>query len=368
MISSDVVVVGGGPAGIAAAIAAALQGFQVTVLDSRKPPIDKPCGEGLLPEAVAALHTLGIELNSSVAFPFGGICFCDENSSPTARVTRGQAFGVRRTTLHGLLVERAQQLGVAFEWETRISRLGAESVQTGAGPVAYKWLIGADGQNSVVRSQARMGAARYRRARFGFRRHYRVAPWTDVVEVHWGRRCQMFVTPTARDEVCIALISNDSHMRIADALDQFPSVAEKLRGAACVAREGGAITALGRARRVVRGNVALVGDVSCAIDGVAGQGLSLAFREAIALGEALGRGDLQTYAHAHREITQTAVRMTRLLLLMDRSSWIRRKTLRLFAAQPELYSKMMAVHTGAAKADSLRLADLANLSLRVLAA
>lgn len=376
MISSDVVVVGGGPAGVAAAIAAAQQGFPVTVLDSRKPPIDKPCGEGLLPEAVAALRALGVELDSSVAFPFCGIRFCDEHSSATARVTRGQAFGVRRTTLHGLLVGRARQLGVAFAWETRISRLGADSVQTSAGPgadpgtdmIRYKWLIGADGQNSTVRSRAGMGAARYRRARFGFRRHYRVAPWTDVVEVHWGRRCQMFVTPTAPDEVCIALISNDAHMRIADALEQFPAVAAKLRGAACVAREGGAVTALGRARRVVRGNVALVGDASCAIDGVAGQGLSLAFQEALALGEALGRGDLSFYERAHREITQTAVRMTQLLLLMDRSAWIRRKTLKLFAAQPALYSKMMAVHTGTAPADSLRLADILGLSLRVLAA
>jgi flavin-dependent dehydrogenase len=376
LISSDVVVVGGGPAGIAAAIAAALQGLQVTVLDSRTPPIDKPCGEGLLPEAVAALHTLGVELNSSVAFPFCGIRFCDENSSATARVTRGQAFGVRRTTLHGLLVERAQQLGVAFAWETRIARLNADSVQTIAGPSAdpgtstirYNWLIGADGQNSMVRSRAGMGATRYRRSRFGFRRHYRVGPWTDVVEVHWGRRCQMFVTPTAPDEVCIALISNDSHMRIADALKQFPEIAEKLRGAACVAREGGAITALGRARRVVRENVVLVGDASCAIDGVAGQGLSLAFQEALALGEALGRGDLSLYERAHREITQPAMRMTQLLLLMDRSAWIRRKTLRLFASQPALYSKMMAVHTGAAPADSLCLTDLASLSLRVLAA
>lgn len=365
---AEVVVVGGGPAGIAAAIAATLQGLRVTVLDSRKPPIDKPCGEGLLPEAVAALGALGVELNSSVAFPFGGIRFCDEHSSATARVTRGQAFGVRRTTLHGLLVERARQLGVTFLWGTRISRPGADQVEAGTELIGYKWLIGADGQNSTVRSWARLGAPRYRLSRFGFRRHYRVAPWTDVVEVHWARRCQMFVTPTAPDEVCIALLSNDSRLRIERALEMFPSVAARLRGAAPLLREGGALSALGRARKVVRGNVALVGDASCAIDGIAGQGLSLAFQEAIALGESLGRGNLRYYERAHREITKTAVRMTQLLLLMDRSEWIRRKTLRLFASQPELYSRMMAVHTGAAPAESLKLADIVGLSLRVLAA
>jgi menaquinone-9 beta-reductase len=365
---ADVVVVGGGPAGIASAIAAALKGFQVAVLDSRKPPIDKPCGEGLLPEAVAALGALGVELNSSVAFPFGGIRFCDENSSATARVTRGQAFGVRRTMLHQLLVERARQLGVAFLWGARLSRFNARCVTLEGESIGYKWLIGADGQNSVVRLWARLGAGRYWHSRFGFRRHYRVAPWTDVVEVHWGRRCQMFVTPTASDEVCIALLSNDPRLRIERALEMFPSVARRLRGATPVLREGGALSALGCARRVVRGNVALVGDASCAIDGIAGQGLSLAFQEAIALGEALGRGELRYYERAHRDITKTAVRMTRLLLLMDRCTWIRRKTLRLFASQPALYSRMMAVHTGAAPAESLRLGDLLGLGFRVLAA
>jgi flavin-dependent dehydrogenase len=364
---SDVVIVGGGPAGMASAIAAAQQGLQVTVLDSRKPPIDKPCGEGLLPEAVAALNKLGVCLDDSAAFPFRGIRFCDDESSATARIARGQAFGVRRTKLHEILVARAQSLGVSLLWNTRVLRFAPGWIETDGEAMGYQWLVGADGQNSLTRARMGMGGLRYQRSRFGFRRHYRVAPWTDVVEVHWGQRCELFVTPTAADEVCIALISSDSRLRIEQALKMFPEVAARLRHAATVMKEGGAITALGCAREVVHGNVALVGDASCAIDGVAGQGLSLAFQEAIALGEALGRGDLACYARAHREITKTAVRMTQLLLLMDRAEWIRRKTLRLFASQPALYSKMMAVHTGETEA-ALRLRDVVDLSLRVLAA
>lgn len=369
---ADVVIAGGGPAGVASAIAAALKGLRVTVVDSRKPPIDKPCGEGLLPEAVAALAALGIALDSSVAFPFNGISFSDENSSATARIARGQAFGMRRTALHEILVSRAQQLGVSFLWETRATGLDSERLHCSAGSransIRFKWLVGADGQNSLVRLRAGLGAARYRRARFGFRRHYRVSPWNDVVEVHWGKRCQMFVTPTAGDEVCIALLSSDPRLRINRALALFPNVAQRLQGAQAVMAEGGAITALGRARCAARGNVALVGDASCSIDGIAGQGLSLALQQAIALGDALARADLRFYEQAHRKITKLAVRMTELLLLMDRSAWIRRKTLRLFASQPALYSKMMSVHTGAAALDSLRVLEIVGLGLRVLAA
>ena len=62
MKSREVVVVGAGPAGLVAAIAARQRGFDVTVLDARTPPIDKPCGEGILPRGVAALNALGILL------------------------------------------------------------------------------------------------------------------------------------------------------------------------------------------------------------------------------------------------------------------------------------------------------------------
>lgn len=364
---ADVVIVGGGPAGIASAIAAALQDFRVTVLDSRKPPIDKPCGEGLLPEAIAALRALGVELDSSLAFPFHGISFSDENSRAVARIARGQAFGMRRTALHEMLSNRARELGVSFFWGARVAHLGHGRIHADGRTISYKWLVGADGQNSAVRAWARLGNTRYRRSRFGFRRHYRLAPWTDVVEVHWRKRCQMFVTPTQADEICIALLSSDPHLRIQQALELFPEVARRLRTASQVMAEGGAITSLGRARCVARGNVALVGDASCSIDGIAGQGLSLAFQEAIALGDALARKDLHLYRRAHRKITKTALRMTRLLLLMDRSEWIRRKTLRLFATQPALYSKMMSVHTGASPADLLRVREIVGLGVRVLA-
>jgi flavin-dependent dehydrogenase len=363
-----VLIVGGGPAGLASAIAARAKGLRVTLVDSRTPPIDKACGEGLLPEAVAALRNLGVDLDPASPTPFAGIRFSDDRSSATARFPRGNALGMRRTILQKLLVDRAVATGVSFVWGAHVSSFDRVGVKVNGEWIRCSWLIGADGQQSAVRRFAKLGRGLRGPTRFGFRRHYAIAPWTDLVEVHWGKRCQMVITPTGAEEICVSLFASDLHLRIACALQQFPAVARHLRGAQPTSAQAGAITSLGRARGVTSKTVALVGDASGTVDGIAGQGLSLAFQQAQALGEALGRGDLAHYESAHRRIMRNAARMTRLLLLMSASTTIRCKAMRLFAARPAVFSNLISIHAGRAAPDALGAAEILDLGWRVLCA
>ena len=55
----DVAVIGGGPAGAAAALSAARAGLTVALFEPQTCP-DKPCGEGILPAGVSALRELGL--------------------------------------------------------------------------------------------------------------------------------------------------------------------------------------------------------------------------------------------------------------------------------------------------------------------
>ncbi len=365
---AEVLIVGAGPAGIATAIAASQKGLRATVVDARKPPIDKPCGEGLLPEGVSALQHLGIWLDSSVAFPIAGLRFSDEASSACGRITLGAAFGLRRSALHDLLVRRAAELGVTFRWGTRVTELNSSSARLDGALFPFHWLVGADGQKSVIRKWSGLGPRRVRSARFGFRCHYAIAPWSDFVEVYWGERCQIYVTPTGPDEICLAVLTSDPQMRVERALKHFPVVARRLGDARRTTEETGCQTVLEYPRSVAHGNVALVGDAAFSVDGITGQGMSLAFQQAVRLGEALAAEDLAPYRVAHRRFMQGPARMAGLLLLLDRQAWLRRKALRMFAANPKLFARLISSHANCPKPAPIRASEMFDLGWQVLRA
>jgi len=362
----EVIVVGAGPAGIVAAIAARRRGLQAIVIDARKPPIDKPCGEGILPQGVAALKSLGISFPSDCAFPFRGIQFEDEQHSARAEFTGATGLSVRRVKLHELLMNHALEAGVEFRWSTRVTQIDGDVVTTAQEKLRYRWLIGADGQNSLVRKWAGLAPGTIRSRRFGFCNHFQIEPWSDRTEVHWGSGCQIFITPMAGREIGVAVLSSDPALRLMDALLRFPDLAEKLKGVASTTKEMGDATNVRRLPAVVRGRVALVGDASGTVDAVTGQGLSLSFQQAVALADAMKRNDLGHYQNAHKKIMAAPMAMTRLMLLMTGNDWIRRRTIRMFQKTPGLFSKVLAIHTESRTFSSLSVAEIAGFGWKFL--
>src|SRR5947209_8306040 len=100
-----------------------MKGFAVTVVDAAKPPIDKACGEGLMPDGVETLKKLGVRLAAQQFAPFRGIRFIHGCTAARAEFPGVFGMGVRRTTLHPVLVERAQELGVTLLWNTTVREL-----------------------------------------------------------------------------------------------------------------------------------------------------------------------------------------------------------------------------------------------------
>ncbi|MBS1854547.1 MAG: NAD(P)/FAD-dependent oxidoreductase [Acidobacteria bacterium] len=344
--STDVFVIGGGPAGLAAAIAARRKGYQVTVADSAVPPVDKACGEGIMPDGLAAARSLGLELDAAPGHVFRGIRFRDRGAAVQAEFPHGVGRGVRRTGLHLMMVEAAADAGVRMLWGTGVTGIAPEGVWTGGEMVRARWIVGADGGNSRVRKWAGLDAAHRESRRYGFRRHYRVQDPGDYMELHWGDNCQMYLTPVGEHELCAVLISRDPRKRLSTELAGFPEAAARLAAAESLNHERGGITATRRLRAVARGNVALVGDASGSVDAITGEGLCLLFQHATALAAAIETGSLEPYREAHRHIGRRPEFMSDMMLLLDGRHRLRRRAIRAMAGEPRLFARMLALHVG----------------------
>lgn len=343
--ATDIVVVGGGPAGLALAIAAHLGGLTAEVLDRSAPPIDKACGEGIMPDGVALLQGWGVRLAEGESSRFVGIRFLAPGLEAAGRFPGRPGLAVRRVHLHAAMVARAGELGIPMRWGVRAEELMPDGVRTTAGPVRGRYVVGADGLHSRVRRWANLDGQPAALRRFGVRRHFACAPWSDHVEVYWGERCEAYVTGTGPGRVGVALLWSGETADFDTLLERFPVLSARLRGAAVVSRDRGAGPLRQRVRGVVRGNVALLGDAAGYVDAITGEGLSVAFHEAAALAQAVAEGNLERYARRHRRLRLLSDTMTQLLLIAERHPRKRARFLRLVAAHPDLFQRLLGVHS-----------------------
>jgi menaquinone-9 beta-reductase len=351
MLCCDVLIIGAGPAGMAAAIALRQRGADVLVADALRPPIDKPCGEGLMPEAVRELSRLGVPLDSGHGAPFLGIAFVSDTTHVAADFSHGTGFGIRRTVLHRLLLERALQLGVRFVWNTPAALRVGKPLILGNTSCVYGWLIGADGQASRVRAWAGLERGSMRSRRFGFRAHYRLDPGSygageTHVAVHWGTLGQAYLTPIGHGAICVSAMTRLPRLRMHDILASIPSLRGRYDAAAPATEVRGYATLVRQFRHVTSGRVALIGDASGCVDAITGEGLALAFRQGSLIAEALTAGSPALYERSHAALLALPRRMSALLLLLDRLPELRRRTLDAFSANPMLFREFLDVHVG----------------------
>jgi menaquinone-9 beta-reductase len=364
---TDVLIVGGGPAGLAAAIATREKGLRVIVADGARPPIGKACGEGLLPDALAAMGRLGVALKAADGCTLRGIRFVDGRACVSAVFRGGNGFGIRREILHQRLLERARESGVSFLWNTPITGLDEHGITAGRTKILTRWVIGADGSSSRVCRWTGLENGMSQKCRYAYRRHYGIRPWTDLTEIHWSEGAQAYVTPVGQREVCVVLISDRPNPRFDERLRMFPHLANQLEGAEHANSDRGAATGMFDLKRVYRGNVALVGDASGCVDAITGEGLSLSFRQATALAEALVDQDLERYQQAHCRMFRRPRLMGNLLLLLHRRNGVRRRAMKALEAAPHLFERMLAYHVGAIPSSPLA-ATAAQLGWRFLTA
>ena len=291
----DVAICGGGPAGLAAAIHCARAGFSTVVLERAPGAPDKACGEGLMPRGLEALERLSVlsEVPPDQCAPFRGIRYVQEDGGAVeGRFPRGSGLGVRRIALWRAVQQRAREAGAEMR-NAGVRGLTAGRLDTDAGPIEARLIVAADGLNSALRRAAGLEVPVRGPRRFGVRRHFRLPPWSDLVEVHWSAGAEAYVTPVGPRCVNLAFLWQEDAVpekaSFESLVDRFPALADRVRGATVESESRGAGPLSQRVKARTAVGLALIGDAAGYVDAITGQGLSLAFTSAELLVRALPR-------------------------------------------------------------------------------
>lgn len=327
-----ITIVGAGPVGLAAAIVARERGVPVQVLEKQRGPnLDKGCGEGLMPLAVAWLQRHDVEVEAEGRHDFTGVRWLDGERELEADFPHGVGWGVRRTFLHRALLARAEQLGVEVSWGHEVTELPSG------------WVLAADGLHSTVRRLAGLAAGAGPHKRFGVRRHYTLTPWTDRVEVYWADGCEAYVTPVGPKRVGVAFLVNGKG-RFDALLERLPRLATRLEGAPIESKDRGAGPLHQRVRAVHTGRVALLGDAGGYLDAITGEGMSLGFRQAEAAVDAVLKEDLALYGRAHARLVRVPLALMGALLFAERHPGLRSALVRW--TPPWLFARLLRMNDG----------------------
>jgi menaquinone-9 beta-reductase len=323
----DVLVVGAGPAGTAAGLAARRRGLDVLVVDKAKFPRDKTCGDGLTTAALRLLERLGVDLR-----PLPGYMPIRETVlvSPSGRRTSlplppdgDHAAVVPRVELDAALVARARDSGVEVRDGTAVNALDVTpdgvTVSLGDnGAVRAGHVVAADGHYSFVRRSLRPPAPPELGTWHAFRQYFRgvddprlyVLFEADLLPGYaW-----VFPLPDGRANVGFGVLrrpdmtGKELNARWRELLTR-PSVRSVLGPAAEpeATHRAWPIPASFRYDALSDGRVLYVGDAANVVDPLTGEGIAQAIETATLAVDAIATGDAAGVGQRYRERVRHAL-------------------------------------------------------------
>jgi len=399
----DVIVVGAGVAGAVSALLLGQQGARVLLLDRSTFPRHKTCGEGIMPQGVAFLSSLGLlpAMMERGACRAAGLRFRSpaglwaQADFPPVRGEPQCSVVIRRYELDHLLIERARDVPTVTVREafTVTDGLYEGGVMHGvAGHAAGQpgelasfrapLTLAADGMHSRFHNRYGITRRFLPRQRWGIAGHLSgvegVGPY---IEVLFQPGSEIYLAPLANDSTLVAILIEKSGMAalrgsLAQAYHQFlqavPGLGERIRHSQ-VLPPVGARGPLGfQVSPVHRPGLLLIGDSAGFDDPITGEGMTLALkcvqaalpiiRRGLDTGE-FGDDLLRHYAVERARIIHDVSSLTRLMLSVSRSPLLTDRAVKRLSHDRALFEKLLGIVTGTSRYRDFSLKDRLALAL-----
>ena len=364
----DVLVVGGRPSGLTAAIVCAQAGLSVLLIEKKKLPVDKACGEGLMPVGWQVLEELQVKIPEGLRTPFLGIHYFNNGIEALADFSEGPGHGMPRVVLvNGLLSAAKKYTNLTISENSELSNYkidGLVEVELSDNiKVTAKLLIGADGIHSKTRKLLNLEVDDFHYHRWGVRQYFEIPPWNNRVEVHLGHRTEAYVTPNSSTQIGLAILYDSqlpavTNNSLVDYLEKnFPALVAKLDFSKRQGVLKGAGPLENQSLDVIAHGALLLGDAAGYLDAITGEGLSLGFLQALMLRKTvipllknsntcLTKKALKSYRKEYQVLVKNYFFMTKLMLKLSYTKPLGKLGIKFLRSHPRLFQHLLSVNMG----------------------